>query len=193
MYLNRILFKKKSFSLSFTYRKSSFLYFEESTDFPCLYPHDFTEYVILVPNDRIIQSAIMDKLLVSPLFTVWASTICLFTIIRICMRHLLKRHCKIHASRNDYAYIFFNTFVLSFGTTSAHGVYTHAEMIVVLIISIFCIVAGNLCTGFLFERLTALNSVPAINSFHELLANPALKLVRTRIHGLRGAVFTDNS
>lgn len=174
---------------------SAFFYFAEATGFPCLYPHDFTEYVILVPNDRIIQSHVMDKLLNSPLFTVWASAIGLFTIIRICMRHFLmvKRICKSYVSRNDIVYILFNTFGLSFGTTSAHGVHTQTEMIVVFIVSIFCLFAGNLCTGFLFEKLTLGKSSPFINSFQELLSHPEMKLLRPSIHGLRDSIFPSNS
>lgn len=175
---------------------SAFLYFDEAWGFACLYPHDFTEYVILVPNDRIVVSAVMDKLLESPLLTVWASAICLFTIMRIFMRNfqLDRRIGKSHVKRNDFVYIVFNTFGLSFGTTSPHGVHTQAEMIIVLLISIFCLLAGNLCTGFIFEQLTLTISLPAINSFQELLANRELHLVRPSIPGLRDySIFPNNS
>lgn len=116
-------------------------------------------------------------------------------LYRICMRYLLmvKRICQAHVSRNDFVYILFNTFGLSFETTSAHGVHTQAEMIVVLSISSFCLMAGNLCTGFIFEQLTLPNSLPVINSFQELLASPAIKLLRPLIPGIRDTVFPNNS
>lgn len=142
-----------------------------------LYPHDFVDYVIIVPNDRNEQSTVSNELLSSPLFKVWASSIILFTVMRIMIRKLYPERDIQHTSQNALIYIFFNTFGLSFGTTSAHGASNLTEKIVVLFVSIFCILSGIFCTGFLLVKMTSSKNVPKINSIAELMEHPELTVI----------------
>lgn len=158
-----------------------------------LYPHDFTEYVFLVPKSFKEENALWGKLLNSPLFTVWASATAVFTIGRILVRKVLIVRFTDNTSRNDLIYILFNTFGLSFGTTSAHGVHSRAELILILFVSLFNVLAGVLCASFLFGQFAITNYVPFINSFEEFLSHTELHLIRPRIPGFSSNIFPNES
>lgn len=156
-----------------------------------LYPHEFTEYVILVKSELIEKTAgSSDQLLKSPLFTVWTSAIVVFSVVRILVRRIL---CFRYSISNDFLYILFNTFGLSFGTTPASGLNSRTEKIIVLFISLFGVLAGIFCAGFLFEQLTHSNFVQVINSFEDLLNNPKVFLGRAEIPWFNGNVFPNNA
>lgn len=157
-----------------------------------LYPHDFVEYSFLVPNDRVPQNDIMDKFLNSPFFSVWASSIGFFAVFRLIFRKLSNHIENTSDSQNDLVYIVFDTIGLIFGTTSAHGIQSRAELVIVLFVSVFCLVAGIGCTGFLFEQLTVSNSVPVINSIAELLEHKELLIYRSNIVGIFVYLFPLN-
>lgn len=158
-----------------------------------LYPHHFTEYVILVPKKLKKEEALGYQLLNSPLFTVWASATAVFSISRILVRKLLSVRSTDTTSRNDLVYILFNTFGLSFGTTTAHGVHSRAELILVLFVSLFNVLAGVLCAGFLFEQLANTNYVPIINSFEDFFNQSELRLIRPSIPDISSEIFPNKS
>lgn len=161
-----------------TFRDLITVFFDYQDDVLDLYPHDFTEFVILVPMDFKEESALWDKLLNSPLFTVWASATVVFTD---------------NTSHNDLVYILFNSLGLSFGTTTAHGVHSRAEMILVLFVSLFNVLAGILCASFLFEQLAITNYVPIINSFEDFLDHTELRLIRPSIPNFSSEIFPNQS
>lgn len=179
------------FFFKFINIRSLDIYFSDDGNRP-LYPHHFVEYNILVPNDRIDEADTLGKFLKSPLFSIWASSIGVFSIVRMIFRKLPHWN-RIYAttSHNDLVYIPFNTIGLAFGTTAAHGIQSRAELVLVLYISIFCLLGGILCTGFLFEQLTTVNSVPAINSVNELFEQTDQQLFRPNIDGMYYSVFPD--
>lgn len=174
-----------SIALFFNYIRTWF-------DFIDLYPHGFTDYVILVKSEFIENTAASDKLLKSPLLTVWASAIVAFSIIRILVRQLLLFKFTDNPSHNSFLYILFNTFGLSFGATSANGLNSRAEMILVLFVSLFSMLAGIVCAGFLFEQLTITRSVQAINSFQDLMQHEELELFRAGLPLLDTDIFSNN-
>lgn len=158
-----------------------------------LYPHEYTDYLFLVKSEVIESTAASDKLLKSPLLSVWASAIVLFSIARVLVRQvLLSRHTD-SASHNDLSYIMFNTFGLSFGSTSVTGLNSRAEMIMVLFISLFSVLAGIFCAGFLFEQLTISNSMQVINSFEDLLKHEELILYRSGVAFQDGNMFPNST
>lgn len=145
-----------------------------------LYPHKFVEYVIIVPSDIKEQMGIGDMLLKSPLFSVWAICVGVLSIIRMVIRRLFafnNKFDKRNRSQNAFVYIFFNTFGLSFGATSAQGAESRTEKAIVLFLSIFCIVAGILCTGFLLEQLIETRTEQKINSLEQLLLEEKVDIV----------------
>lgn len=127
--------KPASIAIFFTYLGTWFDYID-------LYPHGLTDHVILVKSETIKNTAASDKLLKSPLLTVWASAIIVFSIFRISARQLLSYRYADNRSHNDIFYILFNTFGLSFGMTSAYGLHSRAEMVIVLFVSLFSMLAG---------------------------------------------------
>lgn len=136
-----------------------------------LYPHRYLEYVIIVPSNFKEQSSIGDKLLKSPLFSVWTLCVGLITLTRIVIRRFFAFNYNIstNSSPNEYIYIFFNTFGLSFGATTVQGATTKSEKTIVLFLSVFCVVAGILCTGFLLEQVMITKTEQKIDSLEELL------------------------
>lgn len=176
-----------------TFRDLITVFFDYQDDVLDLYPHDFTEFVILVPMDFKEESALWDKLLNSPLFTVWASATVVFTTGRILVRRLLIVRFTDNTSHNDLVYILFNSLGLSFGTTTAHGVHSRAEMILVLFVSLFNVLAGILCASFLFEQLAITNYVPIINSFEDFLDHTELRLIRPSIPNFSSEIFPNQS
>lgn len=172
----------RSQAVFFTYESSIIQYMD-------LYPHEFTDYVILVKSEFTGNIAISDKLLKSPLLTVWASAIVVFTVARILVRRILLFRYTDKTTHNDYFYILMNTFGLSFGTTSAYRLHSRAEMIIAIFISLFCVLAGIFCAGFLFEQLTVSNPKQVINSFKDLLQHTELELYRAELPGFRGEIF----
>lgn len=158
-----------------------------SRDSRPLYPHNFVEYVVLIPNDRLEHADILEKFLNSPLFSIWASSIGVFALVRVIFRKLAHwNHVYAPASRNDLVYIPFNTIGLSFGMTAPHRIQSRAELVLVLYISLFCLLAGILCTGF-----TLVNSVLAINSIEELYDKTEMRLFRPNIVGLLQDAFVN--
>lgn len=135
-----------------------------------LYPHTFIEYVIVVPSNLKEQSSLGDMLLKSPLISVWTLCVGLITLTRVVIRKLLafKNDVSTNSSHNAYIYIIFNTFGLSFGATSVQGAITKSEKTIVLFLSLFCVVAGILCTGFLLENLIITTAEERINSLEEV-------------------------
>lgn len=153
--------------------------FSES-EFSKLYPHKFVEYVIIVPSDIKEHLGIGDMLLKSPLFTVWAICVGVITLSRMVIRRLFafnSQFDKRNSSQNAFVYIFFDTFGLSFGATSAQGAESKTEKAIVLFLSIFCIVAGILCTGFLLEQLIETKAEQKINSLEQLIFEEDLDIV----------------
>lgn len=142
-----------------------------------LYPYDVMSYLTIVPNEMMENTAVWDRLISSPLFSVWASSIAVFSAMRIVVRTKSTnwKFRKLHTSENDLLYIFFDTFGLSFGTTSAHGVHALSEQIIVTFLSLFCILASIFCSGFLFEQMTTSTYIPKIKTFEDVL-NSSLDL-----------------
>lgn len=144
-----------------------------------LYPHTFIEYVIIVPSNMKEQSSLGDMLLKSPLFSVWTLCVGLITLTRVVIRKMLaiKNDVSTNSSRNAYIYIIFNTFGLSFGATSVQGAATKSEKTIVLFLSLFCVVAGIFCTGFLLEKLISTTADERINSLEELLLEDDMLII----------------
>lgn len=157
-----------------------------------LYPHDSTDYLILVKSELIEKTAASDKLLKSPLLIVWASAITIFSILRILVRQLLFFRYIDNNSSNNFLYILFNTYGLSFGATSANAVQSGAEKITVLFVSLFSMLAGIFCAGFLFEKMTISNSVQVINSFDDLLNHTEVRMIRSQIPGIDAKILPNN-
>lgn len=143
----------------------------------------------MVKSELIEKTAASDKLLKSPLLTVWTSAIVVFSVVRTLVRQIL---CFRYSRSNDFLYILFNTFGLSFGTTSASGLKSRSEMIIALFISLFSVLAGIFCAGFLFEQLTLSNFVQVINSFDDLLKHHEY-LFKAELPWFNGKVFPNNS
>lgn len=134
-------------------------------------------YLTIVPNEMMEMTAVWGRLIASPLFSVWASAIAVFSALRLIVRtkspNLDAR--KLYTSKNDLLYIFFDTFGLSFGTSSAHGVHAISEHIIVTFLSVFCILASIFCSGFLFEQMATSTFEPKIKTFEDVL-NSSLDL-----------------
>lgn len=127
-----------------------------------LYPIDYQNYILVVPFLMRAQSTILKSILEFPLLNVWAITIGIFMICRKLVRIILK-------ARKTYLFeLFINTFGLSFGTTFPTNVTSRSETILVLFLSVFSIVANNLCSGYLFQQLSTSTNLPAINSLADL-------------------------
>lgn len=145
-----------------------------------LYPHKIIDIVIIVPSDIKEQSGIGDMLSKSPLFTVWAICVGIITVTRMLVRKLLALNNNLdkrNNNQNAFIYIVFNTFGLSFGATSVQGAESRTEKVIVLFLSIFCIVAGILCTGFMLEQIIETKSEQKINSFEQVLLEDDLQLM----------------
>lgn len=98
----------------------------------------------------------------SPLINVWALAIGLMTISRIIIRKV-KKHGKINVLQ-----ILFESYGISFGMTSNKAHLKIAERILLMFLSIFSIVAGCFCSGFLFQQYSISYFPSAINSIDDL-------------------------
>lgn len=137
-----------------------------------LYPHEFENYVMVVPNILQEKSTILKSILEFPLLSVWTITICIIFLCRTAIRKL----CTSSAS-NDWIEIFFNTFGLSFGMSGATNVLNTAERVLILFLSIFTILSSNLCTSILFnQQFTTVAYMPSINAFCDLDKYPVLEV-----------------
>lgn len=135
-----------------------------------LYPHDVENYVLVVPNIRQKDLTIWQSILNFPLLNVWALVIAIFCIFRKSIRLIYK------SRQQSVTEIFFNTFGLSFGTTDPSNVNTFPENTLILFLGIFCVLAGNLCTGYLFQQMTVFDYKPEINHLTDLNKYPNLSV-----------------
>lgn len=124
------------------------------------------------------QSAVMDIILRSPLFRVWAIAIGVSTVARGIFRHYsIQNSASVENRRlNAFVYIVFNTFGMSFGMTGAHGVTNRSEQMIALFVSFFAILAGIFCTGIIFEQFTITSNKATINSVADFIAQPMLNV-----------------
>lgn len=126
-----------------------------------LYPHDYDNFVIIVPNLLKEHNNLINIIIDSPLVNVWAITICIVTIVRCIFKYILK-------NSNDWMYTFIETYGISFGTTSAAKSTKLSDQIIVLFLSIFSLIAGIFCSGILFQQYATVSFEPRINTLDDI-------------------------
>lgn len=141
------------------------LYMVHDNDPFLLYPYDMVKYVMIVPNIQGYKIKTMGALLKSPLITVWAISILLFSLMRLLIRKIKKQiqNC------NSLVYIVFNTFGLLFATTSVTDVNERSERMLTVFISFYSLLSSIGCSSFLFTQLTFGFDFPLINTVADLL------------------------
>lgn len=142
-----------------TYR---YTYHNAISDDRNLYPHEFEKFVLVVPN-TLIHNSFLNNLINSPLITVWFLEIILVTLVRIIFQKLIPSN-----RRNDWCGIFFNSLGFAFGVTTSTLINSRSERILVLFMTIFSLVSGIFCSGYLFQQFTTFTNVNAINSLDDL-------------------------
>lgn len=142
-------------------------------DYFLLYPHEVKTYVLIVPSMLKLESKLSEFIFRSPLIRIWAIAIVMFTLFRITQR----KCANPRESANRLVYIPFNTFGLSFGSTSVTGVKSRSELITVFFLSVFGMLAGLLFSGLLFEELTTTESIPQITTLSDLSMYPNIQII----------------
>lgn len=130
-------------------------------------------YVIVVPNKLERKTKLLISILEMPLISVWAFAIIIFSIFRKILRTVLK------SKYNDFSSIFLNTFGLSFGTAgdSANSkMISSSEQLLIWFLSVFAMLASNLCSGMLFTEFSTSLLMPSINSLVDLGRNPHIEI-----------------
>lgn len=137
-----------------------------------LYPHYFADIVLVVPAIKKGKTNISNIILESPLVNVWAKVILIVSCARIFLRLL----ANANETQNELAYIIFNTFGISFGTTDMTGAKSRPEILLVFFLNLFAILAGCLCSGMLFEQFTFESDTPLINSLDDIANHTEFKM-----------------
>lgn len=131
--------------------------------FPC-YPHDYKKFILVVPYIHKIQSTFWQSILNFPLINVWAIAILIFYICRKFIHFVLPS--KRNAPHNG---TLINTYGMSFGVTAAPAnISNSTEKLLLLFLSIFALVASNLCSSILFSQFSTSSEEPAIQTFQDL-------------------------
>lgn len=138
-----------------------------------VYPYDWRQFVLIVPSMVKTNSKLLEFIFNSPLIRIWLLAIGMFTILRIIQRKVINPSEPL----NQIVYIPFNTFGLSFGTTSVTGGGSRSEVIATFFLTLFGMLAGLLFSGLLFEQLTITESVQEITSFSDLTKYPNIEIV----------------
>lgn len=129
------------------------------------------KYIIVVPNQMDRKSTLFLSIIQMPLISVWALAILIFAIFRKIIRSVLK------TKYNDFSAIFFNTFGISFGATSANSsLVSSSENLTIWFLSLFAMLASLLCSGMLFTEFSTSLIMPSINSLNDLAKNPHIEI-----------------
>lgn len=138
----------------------------ENFKLPKLFAHNHDDYVVIVPNELRTSTRIWLAIIRSPLFSVWAMAIGIFTLARKMLRHLAADG-KPSATMGS---ILFDTIGLTFGTTSGvvRRIKNRPERVLVLFLTLVAMLAAIMCPGHLFEELSTVSYRPKINTFDEL-------------------------
>lgn len=120
--------------------------------------------MVLVPNYRREESALWHSFATSPLFSIWCSTITLFTIVRFLMQKVNRRH------QVPFHRIAYETCGLSFGWVIVSSASSRAERLLNIFISLFAILSGIFFSGLLLQQFAFTDRLPVINTFEDLKA-----------------------
>lgn len=129
-----------------------------------LYPHKQENFVLIVPNYQREQSALWHTFATSPLFSIWCSTITMFTVVRYLLQKIHGRH------RVPFDRIAYETCGLSFGWVIVASASSRAERLLNIFISMFAILSGIFFSGLLLQQFAFTQQVPLINTFEDLKA-----------------------
>lgn len=140
---------------------------------PVLYPHEFEKYMIVVPNTLERKSTLLLSIAQMPLFSVWALAIIIFAVFRKILRSVL------NTRYNDFSIILLNTFGLSFGTageSANSNLISSSEQLLLWFLSLFAMLASNLCSGMLFAEFSTSVLTPSINCLADLGKNSHIEI-----------------
>lgn len=129
-----------------------------------MYPHKQENFVVLVPNYRREASALWHSFATSPIFSIWCSTITLFTIVRYLMQKVN------HQNQVPFDRIAYETCGLSFGWAIVSSASSRPERLLNISISLFAILSGIFFSGLLLQQFAFFDHLPLINTFHDLKA-----------------------
>ena len=127
-----------------------------------IYPHDYEEYVIIVPNDLEEKSAFVKLVLNSPLLNVWTITIVVVSLFRIYLRR------NLPTSSSHVIRLILDTFSIAFTGFGFIKTHIRHEHILSISLSVFSLVSSIFCTGYIFQQYTSTVLQPKINSITDL-------------------------
>lgn len=137
-----MLFKSTKFSTSFGYEN----------------------FVMVVPTINRSSFTLFKSIVESPLFCVWALTICIFALARKGLRLLDGNN----SAKSSLFALFFDTFAIIFGSASDSSIVKKPEKVLLVFVMIFSMLADILCSSMLFKVITLSHQINEINSLSEV-------------------------
>lgn len=117
----------------------------------------------------------------SPLFSVWATALILFTLCRKLLQTIYSHKTLGTHKNTPSGSIFFETIGLMFGTTGLwSNLVNKPEKILILFLSLCGMIASIFCTGMLFDQFAMDLSRPNINCLEDLAKNESIEIYVTK-------------
>lgn len=116
-------------------------------------------------NKRVNKVFLWEFFTKSPLLNVWAVSIFIFTIIRVFLRPITATMTE----NNSVCRIFFDTFGLSFGTTSGLRDTRRNERSITVIISSFAMITSIYCSGMLVQHRSLNVNIPSYQTKNDII------------------------
>lgn len=151
--------------------KQSVFNFQRNLNIPnkkksvALYPHEYENFVLIVPNVMKDEIDFINYAIKSPLVNVWAVAILLVTLSRCFFRKILQLD-----KTTDWQQIFIDNVGLSFGWKSFIENYKNrSDKILILFLSTFSLIAGIFFSGHLLQKFAIVSVNPKISTFDDLI------------------------